>query len=176
MLFRRLASLAVLLVTCQVYVLAQECRPKFQIVAEVSDPSGAVLVGATVQIQGISTPTKFRGTTNENGEFLIQLGAGKYTVSIGELGFKTRTQQIEVTSIEDQPFSFVLEIDSLHSGYQGPCCFQNFQLAFEPELSELPYQLVPPPSVSLLPLIPTRAHHRNPIARFFSGIGHQLGF
>jgi hypothetical protein len=176
MLFRRFVSLAVLLVLQPGYVLSQECRPKLQMVAEVSEASGAVLVGAAVQVQGISAPTKFSGTTNEIGRLRIQLEAGKYTVSVGESGFKTLTQEIEVTSVGDQRFSFVLEIDPRYSGYLGPCCFQNIQLKFEPEMSELPYQLVPPPSVSLLPLIPTRAHRRNPIARFFSAIVHQLGF
>jgi hypothetical protein len=45
------------------------------------------------------------------GDFRIQSEAGKYTVSIIESGFKTLTQQVEVTSVEDQRFSFVLEID-----------------------------------------------------------------
>jgi hypothetical protein len=175
MLFRHFASLAVVLVIIPGCVLSRECRPKFQIVGEVLDPSGAILAGGTVQVQGISTPTKFGGTTNEIGKFRTQLEAGKYTVSIEKLGFKTLTQQIEVTSVGEQRFGFVLEIDSRNSGYQGPCCFP-LQRALQPEMSELPYQLVPPPSVSLLPLIPTRAHRRNPIARFFSAIGRQLGF
>jgi hypothetical protein len=175
MLFERCIRLGLLLVIPPSYVLAQESSPKLQIVGEVLDVSGAAIADATVQVQGISAPTKLSANTNQAGQFRPLLESGKYDITIMRSGFKTLTQQVEVTSVGEQRFSFVLEIDSRNSGYQGPCCFQN-QPVFQPEMSELPHQLVPPPSVSLLPLIPPRAHSRNPIARFFSAIGRQLGF
>jgi hypothetical protein len=172
MLFQRCARLGVFLVMLPGYVLSQESKPKFQIVAEVSDASGAVLVGATVQVQGISAPTKFSGTTNEMGKFRIQLEAEKYTVSIMEWGFKTLVQQLEVTSAEDQRFSFVLEPAS--AAMPGPCCSVP-DPGLETEMSKLPDQLVLPPT-PVLPPIKLHAPRRSPIVRFFSGIRQQLGF
>jgi hypothetical protein len=152
------------------YVLSQESRPKFQIVAGVSDASGAVLVGVAVQVQGISAAMKFHGATNELGKFRIQLAAGEYSVTIMELGFKTLTQQIEVTSVENQQFSFVLEPALVAA--TGPCCFASI---LETEMSKLSDQLVLPPS-PMVPPIKLPAPRRSPIARFFSAIGQQLGF
>ena len=166
MLLQRFAKLGVLLVMLPGYALSQESRPKFQIAAEVSDVSGAVLAGATVRIHAISASTEIRGTTNEVGKFLIQLEGGKYTFSIMELGFKALTQQVEVTGVEDQRFSFVLEIDPRYSGYQGPCCFEAM---LETEMSRLPDRLVLPPSPVVPPLKPPTLR-RNAIARFFSAI------
>jgi hypothetical protein len=37
-------------------------------------------------------------------------------------------------------------------------------------------KLVPPPPLPVVSLVPPRAPRRNPVARFFSAIGHQLGF
>jgi hypothetical protein len=117
MLFQRSARLGVLLVMLPGYVLSQESRPKFPILVEVSDISGAVVVGATIQVHSISAPMKVLAATNEVGEFRIQLEAGKYTVSIMDSGFKTLTQQIEVTDVENQRFGFVLQIGTMCS----PC-------------------------------------------------------
>ena len=129
------------------------------------------MMGATVHGQGISAPTKFRGVTNEVGEFRIQLEAGTYIVSIMEFGFKTLTQQVEVTSVEDQRFSFVLEASP--AAVPGPCCFVADPM--ETEMSKLSDQLVLPPS-PVVPPIKLHAPRRSPMARFFSAIGHQFGF
>jgi|SRR5580704_1645436 hypothetical protein len=116
MFFRRTARLGVLLVMLPGYALSQESGPKVLILVEITDISGAAVPGATVQIQHVSPPNKFLGATNEVGEFHIQLAAGKYTVSIMDSGFKTLTQQIEVTNAENQRFDFVLQV-----GTCSPC-------------------------------------------------------
>jgi hypothetical protein len=116
MLFRLCAGLCVLLVMLPGYVLSQESGPKVLVLVQLTDISGAVVPSAIVQVQRVSPPSKFLGATNELGELRLQLEAGKYTVSIMDSGFKTITQQITVSRVENQRFGFVLEI-----GTCSPC-------------------------------------------------------
>jgi hypothetical protein len=55
----------------------------------VTDPTGAAVPGATVQVVNTSTGMKAETTTNERGEYTVpSLAAGPYQVSVNKAGFK----------------------------------------------------------------------------------------
>jgi hypothetical protein len=55
----------------------------------VTDPSGAVVAGATVIAKNPAGGTEFKATTSDTGNYTIpSLSAGTYTVTISAQGFK----------------------------------------------------------------------------------------
>ncbi len=61
---------------------------------EVTDPSGAVIAGATVTAHNQDTGVDAQTTTNASGVYHIQfLPIGHYQVTVGAAGFKTATLQ-----------------------------------------------------------------------------------
>jgi hypothetical protein len=63
-----------------------------QIVGIVSDPSGAVIGGATVTVKSADTGITRSVTSNETGSYTVPLlPPGKYSVTVSEPGFKTTT-------------------------------------------------------------------------------------
>ena len=71
---------------------AQETRG--QILGRVTDPTGAVVVGAAVT--GVNTGTNVRtvGSTNQSGDFVLPfLIPGAYTVTVEMTGFKKFVQE-----------------------------------------------------------------------------------
>jgi hypothetical protein len=179
MLFQLCARLAALLLVLPSLVLSQDSTQKFQITAVVTDNSGAVVPGTTIQVQDISTAMKFSGTTNGIGNFTIPVEPRRYDVSISKLGFKTLTEQIEVKSGSDQRFSFVLMRDETR--FEIWTCSPCLPIASDTRMSQLPVQSVLPDQLVLspspvVPPITQYRRHRNPIAHFFSAIGRRLGF
>jgi hypothetical protein len=60
------------------------------IVGHVTDPSGAVVVGATVTVTNIDTGVKLTFKTNSNGDYVAPaLNPGKYSLSVNASGFST---------------------------------------------------------------------------------------
>lgn len=60
----------------------------------VTDPQGAVVVGASVEIKNLETNSVRTLTTDEDGRFVaLQLPPGNYTVSVSKQGFATLVQQ-----------------------------------------------------------------------------------
>jgi hypothetical protein len=58
----------------------------------VTDPTGAAVPGATVQVINLATSIKVNATTSENGSYTVPaLPAGGYRVSVTKAGFKTET-------------------------------------------------------------------------------------
>src|SRR5215472_913105 len=58
----------------------------------VTDPTGAAVPGATVQVINLATSIKVNATTSENGSYTVPaLPAGGYRVSVSKAGFKTET-------------------------------------------------------------------------------------
>jgi hypothetical protein len=74
-----------------------------EIDGQVKDPSGALVMGATVVATHVETQQKYTATTNESGFFLLpQLPLGEYTVSISAQGFKLAVQEHVVLNVSDQ--------------------------------------------------------------------------
>src|SRR5439155_7136352 len=59
------------------------------IVGTITDPSGAVVAGAKVDITDLERGNNFETTTNQSGEFVASaLHVGRYTVTVEHAGFK----------------------------------------------------------------------------------------
>jgi len=57
----------------------------------VSDPSGGVIVGATVKVVAVDTGLTQAQPTNSKGYYRFPgLAVGRYTVTVGSTGFKTK--------------------------------------------------------------------------------------
>src|SRR3984893_8752934 len=68
----------------------------------VTDPVGAVVVGASVKIQSGDTGLSEEQRTNSNGYYRFPgLAVGRYTVTVSDAGFKTRVIE-EVTLLVGQ--------------------------------------------------------------------------
>ena len=69
--------------------LAQTDRASLE--GTVTDPSGAVISGASVRILATQTSLSQQRTTNPNGEYRFPgIANGEYTVSVANSGFKTK--------------------------------------------------------------------------------------
>src|SRR6266849_319814 len=69
--------------------LAQTDRASLE--GTVTDPTGAVISGASVRILATQTSLSQQRTTNPNGEYRFPgIANGKYTVSVSNSGFKTK--------------------------------------------------------------------------------------
>lgn len=67
------------------------------IVGIVSDPQKAPVAGATVEIKSVATNVSRTVTTSEAGEYnSLPLPPGKYTVTIRQPGFQTRTTEVNL--------------------------------------------------------------------------------
>ena len=67
------------------------------------DPSGAVVVGATVHAVNGATNVRSTVTTNQTGDYILPfLNSGVYTVSVEMRGFKTFIQEGITVRIDDQ--------------------------------------------------------------------------
>src|SRR5690349_4312738 len=67
----------------------------------VSDPTGAVIVGAHVTMTQIGTEVKRTAMSNENGQFIIpSLPPANYRLTVEARGFKTYVR--DVTLLADQ--------------------------------------------------------------------------
>jgi hypothetical protein len=77
----------------------------------VTDPSGAVVPGASVQLRQLAGKMTSNARTDMKGEFKFSgLPAGKYEVIIQSPGFRSTEQQIEVQSQEIAEVRPVLEV------------------------------------------------------------------
>ena len=84
------------LALCSVYVLGQ--RDTGTITGTVTDPSGAVVSGATVTTKSVGTGATRSVTTNNSGAYTIAgLPPGQYDVTVESPNFSKFTQRISVT-------------------------------------------------------------------------------
>lgn len=91
---------------------AQEFRAT--LTGRVSDPTGALIPGATVTATNVESGTAYRGKTSDKGDFYINyILPGEYTVVAEAKGFKT-VKQDKVTMLAAQTFNqnFTLPIGS----------------------------------------------------------------
>jgi hypothetical protein len=91
--------------------------PQAQLTIQVSDPIGAVIPGARIQLEpappGIDPELK----TNWRGQATINLQLAKYSLSISAPGFKKWIQPIEVREATSRAITATLEIGKT----EGPC-------------------------------------------------------
>ncbi|MGA7853390.1 MAG: carboxypeptidase regulatory-like domain-containing protein [Candidatus Acidiferrales bacterium] len=79
----------------------------------VTDPTGAVIVGATVNLKNNATGESFTTTTGTSGSFQFTLlKPGTYVVSASQSGFKQTTESIEVLLGQTVAANLKLEIGS----------------------------------------------------------------
>src|SRR5271169_1857013 len=73
------------------------------IVGTVTDPSGAIVAGATVTITNTGTNIAFKTTSNSSGEFVVTpLEVGKYSVAVEATGFKRSLRPDVQVNVQDR--------------------------------------------------------------------------
>src|SRR5687768_9883525 len=82
----------------------------------VTDPTGAVVAGATVKASGTTLATERTATTDAEGFYrLTALPAGTYTVTVSQAGFATSTSNIELTLNRVATFDVQLQVGGVDS-------------------------------------------------------------
>lgn len=72
----------------------------------VTDPSGAVVAGARIEITGGNLPQAIRLTSDESGKFAApNLGPGKYSVRVSKEGFDDLVAAVDLQGTTDLPLS-----------------------------------------------------------------------
>jgi hypothetical protein len=100
MILKRFAYLCSFICMLAMGLSAQESRG--QIIGRVSDPSGAVIPGATVRAVDTGTNVVTNATTSETGDFTLPfLVAGDYEVSVEVQGFKRFQRKGIAVRIQD---------------------------------------------------------------------------
>lgn len=76
----------------------------------VTDPTGAVVAGATITLRDASGKTRQTTTATDGSFHLTQLPAGRYDLMATATGFKTREQSIELKASEVAMMAPVLDV------------------------------------------------------------------
>ncbi len=87
---------------------------KGEIKGTVTDPTGAVVAGATVAATAVATGVSTSRTTSPSGDYdITPLDAGVYTVTVTATGFQKQTQtSLQVNALEVRDYSPVLTVGS----------------------------------------------------------------
>src|SRR5204863_9551784 len=81
------------------------------ITGSVSDPAGAVVPGAQLEIKNTATGVVYRGGTSGTGNYVLPVPSGTYEISVTAAGFKKYVQQnVQVVSATDTRKDVRLEI------------------------------------------------------------------
>ena len=95
--FRRSAAIVLLLLLAFVSATAQEFRGSLS--GNVTDPNGAALPGATVEIKNVETNSNSTATTNEQGGYSFPLlQPGKYTMTVTAVDNEYTTSSVRPMS------------------------------------------------------------------------------
>jgi hypothetical protein len=83
-----------------------------EITGEVRDPSGSVIVGATIQVTNTATGAQRRSTSNASGVYTFpSLQPGVYNVSVSMAGFQSMTQSgLELQVQQNARVDFTLQL------------------------------------------------------------------
>src|SRR5215472_13886951 len=83
------------------------------ITGTISDPAGAVVPTAQIEIINTATGVVYRGGTSTTGNYVQAVPAGTYEITVNAAGFKKFVQQnVEVISATDTRRDVTLEIGS----------------------------------------------------------------
>ncbi len=109
----RIVKLAWILAVLSPSAFAQETRG--EILGRVTDPSGAVVSGATVRAVNTATQVQSTATTNQTGDYVLPfLLPGVYNLSVEAPGFKTYVQEgITVRVNSKVTLNVVLELGAV---------------------------------------------------------------
>ena len=100
---QRFGVLAIVL--CLIVGLAPLCAQSTTgaIVGTVTDPSGAIIAGATVTITNMGTNIAVKTTTDASGEYVVTpLEVGKYSVAVEATGFKRSIRSDVQVNVQDR--------------------------------------------------------------------------
>ncbi|MFL6256175.1 MAG: carboxypeptidase regulatory-like domain-containing protein, partial [Pyrinomonadaceae bacterium] len=87
-------GLAVALMLLMTFVMAGAQESRGSLSGTVTDPNGAALPGATVEIKNVETNVANTATTNEDGNYTFPLlNPGKYTLTVTAQGFSNVTRE-----------------------------------------------------------------------------------
>ena len=106
-------AVVAVVVSAATVVTAQESRGT--IIGRVTDPSGAVVAGAKVQVTHGDTNTSMSSVTNAEGNYEVPyLISGRYRVTVELQGFKTSVrEEIEVRVADRITLDFKLEVGAV---------------------------------------------------------------
>lgn len=78
----------------------------------ITDPTGAIVVGATVTVKNIATGTEAKVVTTNQGQYFIpSLGPGSYSVVVAAAGFKTaNVQDVKIDTGTPATANIALEV------------------------------------------------------------------
>jgi len=87
-------------------------EPERSLVGTVADPSGAALVGATVQIRRVNSAFRKGTQTDRNGSFYLSgIMAGRYVLAVSNPGFQMNEISVAIVSGESRtPLRIVLSV------------------------------------------------------------------
>src|SRR5580704_14306836 len=81
------------------------------ITGTVSDPTGAVVPNASIDVKNIGTGVVYRGGTSSSGNYLVSVPAGNYEITVNVMGFKKFIQQnVQVIVATDSRRDVALEV------------------------------------------------------------------
>lgn len=85
--------------------------PVGQILGTVHDPSGAVVVGATVTVTNVETGQEFKTTTNQAGDYLVRdLPPGSYAVIASSSGFADVALSLTLVAFQNARVDLTLQV------------------------------------------------------------------
>ena len=109
---RRVASAFAIIVFVAVTSVTAFGQVTSSLSGTVTDPTGAVMAGATVTVKNAASGSEFKTVTSNQGTYNVpSLGAGKYVVAVTASGFKNATvQDIEIDAGTPATVNVTLEV------------------------------------------------------------------
>src|SRR5579864_874091 len=81
------------------------------ITGTISDPGGAVVAGAMIEVKNADTGVVYRGGSSNTGNFVISVPTGTYEITVTVEGFKKSVQSnVQVVTSTDTRRDVTLEI------------------------------------------------------------------
>src|SRR5215469_14432406 len=81
------------------------------ITGTISDPTGAVIANAPIDVKNTETGIVYRGGTSNSGNYVIPVPAGNYEITVNVMGFKKFVQQnVQVVSATDTRKDVTLQV------------------------------------------------------------------